>query len=138
MLVRVLLSSDGLLISCPLNFEDYLELQSIEDTEGGRRVHISALWNALIDGLAVIWPSSRTTLGGTPLGDVWPCHALASRSSRGPAVAGDNLVPFHKLTGWTTYSLLEPLQVILKWKIDGLEDMTGLPEYRNGQLFSLF
>jgi Protein of unknown function (DUF1688) len=45
---------------------------------------------------------------------------------------GDELVPFHKLTGWTTYSLIEPIEKILGWKIDGLEDMTGLPEYRNG------
>lgn len=117
----------------PGNLVDYLESQSIE-ANGARRVHISALWYALIDGLAVIWPASRTTLGDTPLGDVWPCHALSCRPSQGPAVAGDNLVPFHKLTGWTTYSLLEPLQVILRWKFDGLEDMTGLPEYRNGGL----
>ena len=45
---------------------------------------------------------------------------------------GDELVPFHKLTGWTTYSLVEPIEKILGWKFDGLEDMTGLPEYRNG------
>lgn len=41
-------------------------------------------------------------------------------------------MPFHKLTGWTTYSLIEPIEKILGWKFDGLEDMTGLPEYRNG------
>jgi hypothetical protein len=41
-------------------------------------------------------------------------------------------VPFHKLTGWTTYSLLEPLQAVLGWRVEGTEDMTGLPEYRNG------
>ncbi|KLO12526.1 DUF1688-domain-containing protein [Schizopora paradoxa] len=118
----------------PGNLVDYLESQSIKDAAGGRRVHISALWHALIHGLAVIWPASRTTLGGTPLGDVWPCDALANHSSKSAASPGDNLVPFHKLTGWTTYSLVEPLQVILEWKIDGLEDMTGLPEYRNGGL----
>lgn len=41
-------------------------------------------------------------------------------------------MPFHKLTGWTTYSLIEPIEKILGWRFDGLEDMTGLPEYRNG------
>ena len=70
----------------------------------------------------------RTTLGGVPLGDVWPCDALKGHA---PA-KGDELVPFHKLTGWTTYSLIEPIEKILGWKFDGLEDMTGLPEYRNG------
>ena len=41
-------------------------------------------------------------------------------------------MPFHKLTGWTTYSLVEPIEKVLGWKFEGLEDMTGLPEYRNG------
>lgn len=84
----------------------------------------------LIEGLAVIWPASRTQLGGVPLGDVWPCNALKVAAK--PFTEGDDLVPFHKLTGWTTYSLLEPLQQILKWQFEGLEDLTGLPEYRNG------
>jgi hypothetical protein len=49
---------------------------------------------------------------------------------------GDDLVPFHKLTGWTTYSLIEPMEKVLGWKFDGIDDMTGLPEYRNGELLS--
>jgi hypothetical protein len=43
-------------------------------------------------------------------------------------------MPFHKLTQWLTYSLLEPLE----WagiKVVGLDALTGLPEYRNGGLF---
>ena len=110
---------------------DFLESQSKENN-GSRSVHVSALWHVLIDGLSAIWPASRTTLGGVPLGDVWPCSALRRAATKAYS-EGDDLVPFHKLTGWTAYSLLEPLQVILKWKIDGLEDLTGLPEYRNGQ-----
>jgi len=43
-------------------------------------------------------------------------------------------VPFHKLTGWITYSLIEPMEKILGWRFDGIEDLTGLPEYRNGGL----
>ncbi|MBV8934364.1 MAG: DUF1688 family protein, partial [Alphaproteobacteria bacterium] len=44
------------------------------------------------------------------------------------------LVPFHKLTQWLTYSLLEPLTAagLAVTNIDGL---TGLAEYRNGGLF---
>lgn len=63
------------------------------------------------------------------MGDVWPCEALR------PTVVneGDELVPFHKLTGWLTYSLLEPIGKILQWKFEGIEDMVGLPEYRNGE-----
>ena len=97
-------------------------------------MHVSALWHVLVEGLNGIWPPSRTTLGGISLGDVWPCSALrTSITSTKSFSEGDDLVPFHKLTGWTTYSLLEPLQTILKWEFDGLEDLTGLPEYRNGQ-----
>jgi len=69
-------------------------------------------------------------LGGTSLGDVWPCSALKASAK----AEGDDLVPFHKLTGWITYSLIEPMEKILGWKFEGLEDMTGLPEYRNGGL----
>lgn len=94
---------------------------------------MGALWHVLIDGLTPIWPSSRTKLGDIPLGDVWPCSVLRSTSSPQSMVEGDDLVPFHKLTGWITYSLMEPLQKILGWKFDGIEEMVGLPEYRNGK-----
>ena len=42
-------------------------------------------------------------------------------------------MPFHKLSQWLTYSLLEPFE----WagiQVDGLDALTGLPEYRNGGL----
>ncbi|KZW00158.1 DUF1688-domain-containing protein [Exidia glandulosa HHB12029] len=96
-------------------------------------VHIFALWSALMDGLVRVWPATRTKFGGVSLGDVWPCPALVSNGA--DRSKGDDLVPFHKLTQWLAYSLVEPLERILGWKVDGLEDMTGLPEYRNGGLF---
>jgi Protein of unknown function (DUF1688) len=109
---------------------DFLESESIADGSS-RRVPLAALWHVLVSGLASIWPTDRTTLGGVPLGDVWPCDALKVHAAAAVG-EGDELVPFHKLTGWTTYSLIEPIEKILGWKFDGLEDMTGLPEYRNG------
>ncbi|CCM00360.1 uncharacterized protein FIBRA_02390 [Fibroporia radiculosa] len=113
----------------PGNLIDFLESESI--AEGStRRVHIFCLWTVLIEGLASIWPATRTTLGGVLLGDVWPCNALKSSA----VAEGDELVPFHKLTGWITYSLIEPIQKVLGWEFEGLEHMTGLPEYRNGGL----
>ncbi|KAF7978570.1 hypothetical protein HWV62_45503 [Athelia sp. TMB] len=106
-------------------------LESGSKLEGStRRVHIAPLWAALLEGLSPIWPVGRTNFGGVSLGDVWPCAALQA-SAKAP---GDDLVPFHKLTGWITYSLIEPMEKILGWKFEGLEDMTGLPEYRNGGL----
>jgi hypothetical protein len=43
-------------------------------------------------------------------------------------------VPFHKLSQWLTYSLIEPLQEA-GLVVQGLEALTGLAEYRNGGLF---
>ena len=73
-----------------------------------------------------IWPS-RLTLAGIALGDTWR-HPLIAQ---GTTTA--ELVPFHKLSQWLTYSLIEPLQ----WagiSVVGIDDLTGLPEYRNGGL----
>jgi hypothetical protein len=74
-----------------------------------------------------IWPS-RLTLAGVALGDTWRHPAIA------PGSATEGLVPFHKLSQWLTYSLIEPLQ----WAgitVLAVDDLTGLPEYRNGGLF---
>jgi hypothetical protein len=44
-------------------------------------------------------------------------------------------LPFHKLTQWLTYSLMQPMQSIMKVQFAGQDLLTGLPEYRNGGLF---
>jgi len=112
----------------PGNLIDFLESES--KFEGSlRRVHVSSLWGVLLEGLALVWPA-RHSIGGVQLGDVWPCSALTT----GGQAEGDDFVPFHKLTGWITYSLIEPMEKILKWRFEGIDDMTGLPEYRNGGL----
>jgi len=86
----------------------------------------STVLSAVLAGLGNIWPG-RLAIAGVNLGDVW-LH---------PALKGDNpseqYVPFHKLSQWLTYSLLEPLQE-LGLEITGLDELTGLPEYRNGGL----
>ncbi len=106
-----------------------MESESI--VEGSiRKVPLAALWQVLIDGLNPVWPASRTTLAGVSLGDVWPCPALKSTTS----AEADDLVPFHKLTQWMTYSVIEAIETVMKWDIVGKEDMTGLPEYRNGKI----
>lgn len=82
--------------------------------------------SAVLEGLAQIWPG-RVEIAGVNLGDVWPHPALTDDG------LGAGLVPFHKLSQWLTYSLLEPLQK-LDLDITGLDALTGLPEYRNGGL----
>lgn len=77
---------------------------------------------AVLEGLSDIW-CGRVEVAGMNLGDVWFHQAIAE----------DGLVPFHKLSQWLTYSLLEPLQE-LGLEITGLDALTGLAEYRNGGL----
>ncbi|EPQ50303.1 DUF1688-domain-containing protein [Gloeophyllum trabeum ATCC 11539] len=112
----------------PGNMLDFLERNSRIDGST-RKVHVSSLWHVLMEGLSSIWPA-RLSLGGISLGDVWPCSVLKPFAVN----EGDDLVPFHKLSGWISYSLIEPIEKVMKWKFDGLEDLTGLPEYRNGGL----
>jgi hypothetical protein len=76
---------------------------------------------AVLDGLSPIWPSPNA-IANEPLGDCWRCDLI------------DDWMPFHKLSQWLTYSLLEPFQRA-GVAVTGLDDLTGLPEYRNGGLF---
>jgi hypothetical protein len=43
-------------------------------------------------------------------------------------------VPFHKLSQWLAYSLVEVFEDA-GVPVHGLDELTGLPEYRNGGLF---
>jgi len=86
----------------------------------------SAILRALLDGLASIWMTG-SVLAGRPLGDVWR-HPRAGGT--GPTAGW---VPFHKLSQWLAYSLFEPFE----WggaTVTGRDELTGLPEYRNGGL----
>lgn len=98
----------------------------------------------LLDALSRIWPAANSIdsiaadgsdiPGGTgasdpalALGDCWRHRAVS-----GPGLT-NGWMPFHKLSQWLTYSLLEPFE----WagvKVRHLEALTALPEYRNGGL----
>ncbi|MGO4665797.1 URC4/urg3 family protein [Bosea sp. 2RAB26] len=98
----------------------------IETASGGsiRAAHILA---EVLGTFGGIWPS-RLTIAGIALGDTWR-HPLIA-----PDVSTAGLVPFHKLSQWLSYSLIEPLQWAGITVVD-IDDLTGLPEYRNGGLF---
>jgi Protein of unknown function (DUF1688) len=81
-----------------------------------------AILRDLLRAFGTIWPG-RLSLGGVALGDCW----------RHGAVAGDGLVPLHKLSQWLTYSLIEPL-ADAGFTITDIDGLTGLAEYRNGGL----
>jgi hypothetical protein len=88
----------------------------------GGAVGAGEILRILLDALGPIW-QGRITLGGLPLGDC----------GRHAAVPGNGLVPFHKLSQWLAYSLVEPLEAG-GVEVGRLDELTGLAEYRNGGL----
>jgi hypothetical protein len=89
----------------------------------------ATMLQTLLATFGEIWPS-RHQVAGVNLGDVWT-HPQLPIAFPEEAVA---YVPFHKLSQWLTYSLLEPLQE-LGLNITEIDRLTGLAEYRNGGLF---
>ncbi len=92
----------------------------------GPRVPAAEVLGRVLESLGSIWPG-RITLDGVNLGDVWHHPVMGAEGSP------DSLVPFHKLSQWLTYSLLEPLEEG-GITVTNLDALTGLPEYRNGGL----
>jgi hypothetical protein len=98
------------------NLYDYLHAHADDG-----RIRASFLLETLLVALGPVWPG-RIAIDGVSLGDTWQHPA-----------SPDGLVPFHKLTQWLTYSLLEPLEAG-GLTVTDLDALTGLPEYRNGGL----
>lgn len=107
----------------PGNLAQYL-LDSL--VSGVKTVDCAEILSAVLTGFGEIWPG-KYAIGGVNLGDVWRHPALQGEN------LGDEFVPFHKLSQWLTYSLLEPLQELGLYVV-GLDELTGLPGYRNGGL----
>ena len=130
---------------------DYLLQHPLTQASSTVIVPIPVLWDVLLNGLMPIWPASRTAINGISLGDAWPCSSMPQPTqppssptfSPFPNSSGqthtvapwESILPFHKLTQWLTYSLMQPMQSIMKIHFAGAELLTGLPEYRNGGLF---
>lgn len=106
----------------PGDLFDILAAQAEQGTLPARAILI-----ALLGHLGAIWPG-RETLDGVNLGDCWRHPGI----HRADGTAG--LIPFHKLSQWLAYSLVEPLEEA-GIRVTGIDALTGLPEYRNGGLF---
>ncbi len=129
--VQLLRSLGDALARQPAMFGDQARLGRLADHLIARavdgRLPASAILAAVLRGFGAIWPG-RHSLAGINLGDVWRHSAiLADGPSRG-------LVPFHKLSQWLSYSLIEPLEAA-GIAVDACDALTGLAEYRNGGLF---
>jgi hypothetical protein len=112
-------SADPVRFGAPMRPGHLLDYWRAQD----EKLSAAEILRTLLQTLGPIWPG-RISLGGVPLGDCgW--HG---------AVPGDGLVPFHKLSQWLAYSLVEPLEAGGR-QVDALGGLTGLAEYRNGGLF---
>ena len=103
-------------------------------TAGFTRSEVSAtaLLQELLRCFGPIWQSGNI-VKGVHAGDVWPHRWAGDATADRPDPVTTGWVPFHKLSQWLTYSLVEPLQ----WAgvtVSGLDALTALPEYRNGGL----
>lgn len=100
---------------------------------GVHQVRAAQVLGAVLRAFASIW-TAGPVVKGVPAGDVWPHRFAGDAIAGGRDVTTAGFVPFHKLSQWLSYSLLEPLQ----WaglQVTELDGLTGLPEYRNGGLF---
>jgi hypothetical protein len=121
----LLRSSGSLAASRPDLFGSPPRLGNLYDFWLAKRDALPApdMLHLILRALGPIWPG-RLSLDGIPLGDCGRHHT----------VPGDGLVPFHKLSQWLVYSLIEPL-ADAGFTITGIDGLTGLAEYRNGGLF---
>jgi len=97
----------------------------------GRKIKAVHVLEAVLKGFGSIWPGrlqAKVHDHLVNLGDVWIYPPLAESESKIKA-----LVPFHKLSQWMTYSLIEPIREA-GIEVSGVEELTGLAEYRNGGL----
>ena len=108
----------------PGNVVDYV-LKHVDKANG--TVSVNVLWQAVMKGYVDIWPSHTTT--NLRRGDVWVHSKI-----KNPSEPGSDLVPFHKLSQWLTYSLIEVMESTLNIKFTNVDQMTALAEYRNGGL----
>lgn len=103
------------------NFYNYIRSLAVN-----KKLEAATIFQAVLSAFNSIWPT-RLTFHGVPLGDVWQHQALKTD------VPGSEYIPFHKLSQWLTYSLIEPLEQA-GIEVSHLEMLTALPEYRNGGL----
>ena len=106
----------------PGNLYDYFLQRQEKGVLAEREILI-----AILKSMGEIWPDG-SWVDSIAIGDA-AYHEAVKRSD-----ITDGIVPFHKLSQWMSYSLIEPLQ-LAGIKIIQLDALTGLAEYRNGGLF---
>lgn len=92
----------------------------------GQTLGADKILSTLLLSLESMWPQ-RLVINNINFGDAWIYKNL------GPDTFSQ-IVCFHKLSQWLSYSLVEPLTES-GLTITHVNRLTGLPEYRNGGLF---
>ena len=113
-------SNDGFKDNRPGNIIDLLT------NNYGEKLEADTILNSVLVNFGNIW-SGRICINNINMGDLW---AYSKLKSDDPLSC---LVPFHKLSQWLTYSLIEPI-LEAGITVTGVEKLTGLAEYRNGGL----
>lgn len=80
----------------------------------------------LLKNMNSIWPHT-SYYKENALGDVWSYGPFGEKDSF------ESFIPFHKLSQWLSYSLMEPL-IEYGIQVTDIDELTGLAEYRNGGL----
>jgi hypothetical protein len=118
----------------PGRLYDHLLSSADASANEPQTIAASQILAALLATLSPIWPAQNAIQSGADhisLGDCWQHPQV-------PGTGADDItvgwMPFHKLSQWLTYSLLEPFESA-GVNVTGLDALTGLPEYRNGGLF---
>jgi Protein of unknown function (DUF1688) len=108
----------------PGNLADVVLARAKQDT-----IPTETILAIVLEALGEIWPDNLV-LNGVPLGDSW----IYRRWQRNDGLIAQSILPFHKLSQWLTYSLIEPTEA-MGVRVTELDRLTGLAEYRNGGLF---
>ncbi len=98
----------------------------ISSLKTSNTISTATIFQAVLNGFSDVWPV-RLLFHNVSLGDVWIHKALKTNTP------GSEYIPFHKLSQWLSYSLIEPLEEA-GVAVTDLDKLTGLPEYRNGGL----
>src|SRR5690606_2734203 len=102
----------------PGNMYDYILEHATDVTdaatgESKKRLELATLWKVIMEGFQHMWPSDRLQIDGVNMGDVWENSLLEQHAAE---LGGDvdlttaKYSPFHKLSQWLTYTLLEAFE----------------------------